>query len=186
MTARPILIAFLLALTSFTVTAKDKKDQEEVPVIIVKDSATGTYAFEQVVEVPDVKKEELYSRAKTWVTVNVKSGDNNNVFDDKEGTIINTGSLKFGGKKAFRWAVKDGVFDFKLQLQFKDGRFKIHIGNITAFINDIARGERTMAYAELDSDKAAAYSRDQINIKLAAFIAALEDAIKAKPAKSDW
>src|SRR5690242_12576302 len=87
------------------------QDDEEQP-FLTKDESTGDYAFEEVIQIPNVKKEELFDRAKKWILATMKTADNNITFDDKEYSAVNTGAIKIDPKSFFTVAVQQGAFDF--------------------------------------------------------------------------
>ena len=79
-----------------------------------------SFYFDTIVIAPNANMETLYKRAKEWVTGNIRTVDNNIVFDDKGFTEIkNEAMLKLN--------VMDGRFvNFKYSIKFQNDKFRIH------------------------------------------------------------
>ncbi|MCK0199125.1 DUF4468 domain-containing protein [Ornithobacterium rhinotracheale] len=85
--------------------------------------------FTKVVEVPGVSKENLYNRAKLWVSDNFKKVDYVVDVDDKEGGVLICKS-NFPIQKDGFWGIDfDGRINFTLKLLFKDGKYKYELTN---------------------------------------------------------
>ncbi len=117
----------LLAFSFFCMTAAFADGFESK---IVPKDAQGHLAYEKVVAVSNAKKEDLYAKVKAWVVENVKTVDNNILFDDKNfETIITTPTIALENLKNSH--VVNQKVNFKLKIQFKDGKMKV---TATSFI----------------------------------------------------
>src|SRR5262249_21175282 len=126
------------------------KEKEEIKTVLVKDDASGEYYYEGVVPVEGVSKEEMFKRAKQWILSNLKSADNNIQFDDKEWVINNEASTLINSAQGFGWVISRGYTNFKLNIQFKDGRYKLRIDNVIIYLeHGIAAPPNSGSYALL-------------------------------------
>ena len=78
-------------------------------------------SYSGVVETDSVSKEILYKRGLLWIANAFK--DSKEVIqlkDENSGQIISKGTFKYNGKDDFY----RGFIEFKLELYFKDGRYK--------------------------------------------------------------
>ena len=120
-------IIVLLALSFILLLAKDKKKEVAFP----KDS-TGKIVYTEVVEMPGVTKDVLYSRAYEWFAKSFVSANNVIQMQDKEaGKIIGKGCYGFDKNKV----------NFTLSIYLKDGKYKYEI---TDFVHEtiMPRGYR--------------------------------------------
>ena len=115
-----LLIAITLLFTTPIVKAQDK--DEKVKMVLVKEENSDNYYYEGVVPVEGVTKEEMFKRAKAWVLSNFKTGDNNSQFDETNFEIYNSPTIIV--KKG------DNYVNFKIKLQFKDGKYKFRFDNL--------------------------------------------------------
>jgi hypothetical protein len=182
-----LLVVMSLLMITPTMQAKDK--EEEYKVVVVKNEANGSYAYEQVVNVEGVSKEEMFSRAKKWIISNFKTNDNNIQFDETNLTIANTATVVLKVASGFNWALTSGLVNFKLNLQFKDGRYKFVFDNIAvqaAYSDGIVE---TVNYEQVQrNNKPAKHIRKEINEKLLAIATQMEEVIKTGggKGKDDW
>jgi hypothetical protein len=79
---KAIIISAMLVFFAF-----GSKAQSQPP----KDPATGAYIYQDVVIVDSATKQQLYTKAKSWILKTLKSGDNIIQLDDKHFNSI-TGS----------------------------------------------------------------------------------------------
>ncbi len=182
-----LLVVLSLMMASPVVQAKDK--DEEYKVVVVKNAATGDYVFENVVNVEGVTKEEMFTRAKKWIIANFKTSDNNIQFDEANMSITNTATVVLKAASGFNWAITSGLVNFKLNLQFKDGRYKFVFDNIAvqcAYSDGIVE---TINYDQAQrNNKPAKHIRKEVNEKLLAIEMQLENTIKTggDKAKDNW
>ena len=95
-----------------------------------KDSVTGKYTFQGIVKVDSVSKNELYSRAREWISKSFVSANNVIQMDDKElGKIIGKGKTQ---NYYFGIGSDMGSILFTISIQVKDNKFKY---TITDFIH---------------------------------------------------
>ncbi len=181
----------LLLAFGFTAIAKEKEEFKE---IVTKDEATGEYYYEAVVPVEGIAKEEMFKRAKTWVLSNLKTSDNNINADEKDLSIINTASVVLDQTKGWGWAITSGNIDFKLNVLFKDGRYKVRFDNIVInamYVTGAGTSLQTISYtqyAKQRENKAARKFKQMVNEKMLAVAGGLEQAVRNgdSSSKKDW
>lgn len=189
-----LLLSLSLMLIAGTVTAKEKEKKEEFTEILVKDEATGEYYYEAVVPVEQVSKEEMFKRAKSWVVSSLKTNDNNINADAAELSIVNTASVVLDQMKGFGWAITSGNIDFKLNVLFKDGKYKVRFDNIVinaAYLTGQGTTLQTISYTQYaktsGKNKASRKFKEMVNAKMEAVAKGLDNAIKNGTAASkDW
>lgn len=179
------LVVLSLLLAAPVLQAKDK--EEDYKVVVVQ-GENGNYQYEQVVNVEGVSKEEMFKRAKSWIIANMKTEDNNIRFDETDLSITNTATVVMKAASGFNWAITHGLVNFKLNLMFKEGRYKIIIDNIAvhaAYADGIVE---TLGYDQLQrNNKPAKHIRKEVNEKLLSVATQLENAIKnGNKAKDNW
>lgn len=182
-----LLVVMSLLFVAPSVQAKDK--DEEYKVVVVKNEASGSYAYEQVVNVEGVTKEEMFNRAKKWIIANFKTSDNNIQFDEANLTIANTATVVMNAASGFNWAITSGLVNFKLNLQFKEGRYKFIFDNIAVQAVYSDGIVETVNYEQAQkNNKPAKHIRKETNEKLLAISTQLEQAIKTGggKGKDDW
>ena len=185
---RKILLVFALFTTvpATAVFAKGEKDKD-VKEVVVK-NATGAYSYEGVVAVENVSKEEMYKRSKQWVLSNLKTGDNNIGFDAEAQSINNTATIVMDPVGGFGWMITQGLFNFKIQLEFRDGRYKFIFDNIVVQSLYSTGIVETLAFEKITkNNKPAKHIKNEVNEKLAALAQSLEAAVKgAKSSNDNW
>jgi hypothetical protein len=179
-----LLLPILLLVISTASFAKGK-DKDYIEVL----SPDGVY--EEVIQIDNVSQAELFNRAKKWILQNMITGDNNIMFDDKEFTINNNGSLKIDPKSTFMWVIKSGVTNFKFHVWLKEGKYKFRIDNVSAYIilhANNAVAPHILLYNELESSKQGPHVKAQANDRMVAFIAAFKRgmATSAKQQDNNW
>ncbi len=157
-----------------------------------KDEVSGDSYYEEVVQLPGISQADLFKRSKTWIIANMKSVDNNIIFDDKEYSIVNSSAVKVDKKKYTTYWIDDGLIEFKFHVWLKDGRYKFRIDNIVyhLVINRGAMGisPRTSGYNELEDNKGDRYLKEQASDKLLALIEVYKVGMQSDPKqdKKDW
>jgi tRNA(Ser,Leu) C12 N-acetylase TAN1 len=123
-----LLVAAMLFIAVPNMQAKG--NDEEVKIVLIKEESSDNYYYEGVIPVEGVSKEEMFKRAKDWVLSTLKTNDNNIKFDEKEFSIIT--SSTFVVKETSRGAttLSSAQVNFKLIIQFKEGKYKFHIDNV--------------------------------------------------------
>ena len=114
-----LFLLLLLLLAGFTSIAQDEK---EPPVTLIKTEGSG-FTYEKVIDLPSVSKGEAYDRIKQWVASNLKTVDNNILFDDKDKNQIATSTNLLLGKVLSDITLN--VVEFKISFSFKDNKMKI-------------------------------------------------------------
>lgn len=89
-------------------------------------------SYSEVVEVPDVNKDELFVRGREWFNENFKSSKHVLQIEDKEtGELAGKGTMsviyvyKYMGERSYPADV-----NFTMNLWVKDGKYKYEIGNL--------------------------------------------------------
>ncbi|MES2619801.1 MAG: DUF4468 domain-containing protein [Bacteroidota bacterium] len=120
--------AILFNLLLLTMIAKSSLAQTAIP----RDTSTGLIAYQGVVKDDSVAKEELYARAKSWILKTLKSSDNMVQLDDKDfNSITGSGTILLDKKSSGPYSYQNGKLNFKLTVQFKDGRLRYTFENFT-------------------------------------------------------
>lgn len=97
----------------------------------------GTFRFEKIINIEGQNKEALYKRLKEWVLANVKTADNNIIFDDTNfERIVTTPTLSIENVKRY---VINQKANFKLNLSFKDNKIKVTATSFSYFGTDCNR-----------------------------------------------
>lgn len=113
------VIVFLMMLLAPVVTSGQK---------IEKDSVSGIYTAKGVVQVDDVPKDKLYSRAMEWIALSYKSAQDVVQLSNKEdGKIICKGNFPVS------LYMKSGSVEHTLTLEFKDNRFRYRYTNFVYY-----------------------------------------------------
>lgn len=179
-----LLVVLSLLSVSPALQAKD----DDYKVVVTKNETSGNYAYEEVINVEGIAKEEMFKRAKSWVIANLKTDDNNIRFDETNMNIINTATIVLKAAHGFNWALTHALVNFKLNIQFKDGRYKFVFDNIVvqaAYADGVVE---TLNYDQVQrNNKPAKHLRQEVNEKLLAIATQLEYAIKNGSAvKDNW
>jgi len=191
MTKTLMSLMFLL-LTAVSVQAKGG-DKAEFKEILVKDEQTGEYYYEAVVPVENVAKLDMFKRAKSWVLTSLKTSDNNINADESELSIVNTASVVLDQTKGFGWAITSGNIDFKLNVQFKDGKYKVRFDNVVINAVYVTGGGTSLQtvsynqYAKQKENKAVRKFKQMVNEKMLAVANSLDAAIRnGSSGSKDW
>lgn len=168
-----IVLSFLMAIP--LIHARDK--DEDYRVVVKNDN--GIFSFDSVVNVDGVQKEEMFSRAKQWVISNLKTADNNVLFDADKLSIATSSTIVLKAMRGFNWAVTSGFVNFKLNIQFKDNRYRFVFDNIIVQASYADGITETLNYEQLTrNNKVSKAIRQDVNEKLLALSNQLEQAIK--------
>ncbi len=181
------LLPLILLLLTATTNIYAGKNDNETKNVVVKDETTGDYSYKDVVKVENVTKEEMYAKAKKFILANFKNGDNNNQFDEANLSIINTSTVLLDGAAGFNWTINNAQVNFKINLEFKDERYRFVINNIIVYVEE--RGAReTLTYGKISpKNKPGKHIITQVNEKLLGVTNQLEKAIKSEKTKdSNW
>lgn len=181
-------LALILSLLAVIPGTESLAKEEKAAVEVVVKNASGSYSYENVVNVENVAKEEMFKRAKQWVLSNLKTGDNNIGVNEGNQTINNTATVVLAAGRGFNWAITHAVVNFKIQLEFRDGRYKFVFDNIVvqaAYADGIVE---TMAYETITrNNKPARHLKKEVDEKLSALASGLEAAVKGgKTANDNW
>lgn len=166
----------LLVVTVLSLFHISSKAQEE-GFKFKKDETSGQYYYEEVDTLNNVSQNDIFKRAKLWVMANMKTGDNNIAFDEKEFTIVNSAAMKVNPKRFSNRGIEDGSMDFKFHVWVRNGRYKLRIDNISYNLimgsgYNVMTGawtyhsSKTELYSELKDDKFGRYLKEQTAEKL--------------------
>ena len=115
--------------------------------------------IEEVVEVQDINKSEIYERAKIWMASNMKSSDGHILEDDKDKeNLIGTGNLLLKNKLF----VQDKIINYKMSIFFKDGKYKILIDNLIYHWVGVNGQVRTPYMLDLNIEYEKVYSKKKL------------------------
>jgi len=93
---------------------------------------TGEIEYQEVVQLKDINKDEVYLNAKNWMLSTLKSSDNMIQLDDVEKKqLIGSGTMVL--KK--RSLMTGCLLNFKVIIKFKEGRYQYTINNFLHFYN---------------------------------------------------
>jgi hypothetical protein len=184
------LLLILACMSLFSSLYAGDNDKSFTP-IFVQDKSTGEYYYEEVVTATGAGKEELYNRAKKWIVANMKTADNNIIFDDNGHTIVNATGIVLDKKNFFTVIIQEGVMSFKFHVWCKDGRLKLRVDNI---IYNVVLNHRsntfsphTWTYGDLNNNRVGNNLKEQGNEKAAALIAMFkESVINNSDVKDNW
>jgi len=163
------------------------KDKENYRVVVAPQSGGG-YAFDSVVTADGLSKEQMFQRAKDWIISHFKTDDNNINYDAAGSSITTTSTIVLNTGSGFNWSITHCVCNFKLNIQFKNGRYRFVFDNIivqAAYADGIVE---TLNYDQVQKNNAPAkHIRREVNEKLAAIAAQLAQAVQDGGAgNNDW
>jgi|GEM_PF-6110220 len=115
---------FLIIIASSLSAARKTNQTINMPY----DSINERYAYTRIVEAPQLNDIQLYMLAKKWTKQ--KFGDDHYLIDDVNTQLADRGSFSF--LYAYNKLSEPFTFNinYKLNLQFKNGKYKIEINNI--------------------------------------------------------
>ncbi len=117
---KKILILLLIPICSLS------QDKDYNKLIPQKD---GRYAYEEVVIVDSIKKDDIYVAAKRWMVDNFKSVKDAIQLDDTEaGMVIGKGFFTF--EKSSMMTNYEYWIRFSLEISAKDGKYRIRVYDI--------------------------------------------------------
>ncbi len=171
-------VCFLLLLGSFKAFSTEKLK----PSVLEQD-ANGNWFYEKVVTIDSVSKKDIYDKLKSWVIANVKTVDNNIMFDDANfDRIVTTPTISIEDNT---WTDNQTV-NFKLTVSFKDGKMKIYAAGFT-YRGHSGSGEVSGTFENYSNAKV---EINVVNSKFdeafTSFVKALKTAARNKKKDSDW
>ncbi len=182
---------FIFPILLFFISIVKVNAQEEQTLTFKPDEVSGDNYYEEVVTAPNLKQDEIFKRAKAWILANMKTGDNNITFDEKDFSIVNSAAMKVDQKNFFTYAILDGVMDFKFHVWIKEGKYKLRVDNITYHLllgQGAERSSKTESYNGLKDNKYSRHLKGQAEEKLYSLVNVFKKAIEteAKQDKKDW
>lgn len=129
-----IFIGILFTLSIFAFSAKKVWKDPNAKEIFPRD-ATGKIVYTEVIEMPNMTKDILYSRAYEWFAKTFNSAQNVIQMQDKEnGKIVGKGSFGDINITANLGLVTiEGKVNFTISVYLKDGKYKYEI---TDFVHE--------------------------------------------------
>ncbi|WP_394260791.1 DUF4468 domain-containing protein [Moraxella boevrei] len=99
--------------------AKDEKQVETLSQV------------QQVVEIPNISKDKIYSNSKQWVAINFKSANDVIQMDDKEsGVLIGKGNFNYPCKGWSCLGYDGDLVTFTVKIEVKDNKSRITFSDI--------------------------------------------------------
>lgn len=182
-----LLLAIALLTIAPALTAKDKDKDEEVKIVLVKEENSDNYFYEGVVPVEGVTKEEMFKRAKQWVLANLKTSDNNLQFDEQQFTIVNSSTIVVPPKRKTTLIVDKCLVNFKLLIQFKEGRYKFRFDNLVVYLEQGFVTQTTAYSPQFTKYKNEnKYIENELNKALTGLEIGLENQVKGTSTQDDW
>ncbi len=139
-----MLKSLLLSLLLACVAPVTVFSQEKEPPVTLLRTGSGAFYYEKVIDVAGASKTELYDRVKAWVIKNIKTSDNNVIFDDANKDHISaTVFLQLVQEHKHVYFAR---LDYKYTFSFKEGKCKVEAnqfqfcsrgGNVTEPFNDV-------------------------------------------------
>lgn len=174
LTSRGVFSAIVVLLTVNVAAALGPKIKApELP----KDEATGKITWQDVIEVPGVSSDELFSRATAWVATAYKSANDVIQMSDRAGGKLIVKGLEshtFGGLAPFTYYVRHSV-----TIEVKDGRYRYTI-------SDFRVDDTPLEIADFRPRKRVPQLMWRTKESMELFIPALTEAMnQASPAGSD-
>ncbi len=201
---KTVLCVILTCFYSFIALgqSKDKKKEVEIIEVLIDKEGNGNYKCDSIFQVSNITKEEMYSRARKWVIANLKTNDNNVEFNEVELSITTTPTILIPSYNvSFSGEITRGLANFKLNLQFKDNRYRITVDNVSMHLEygRPIRAPRVSSYNDFmatDGKKAKEgggkpryaldiYTIKEINKQIEALNLALYEAITNEKGKND-
>ena len=178
------LLFTCICLTAMPALSKGKDNYR----VVVTQQSGGGYAFDSVVTAEGQSKEQMYQRAKEWVIAHFKTDDNNVSYNAESSSITTTSTIVLKTGSGFNWSITHCICNFKLNIQFKDGRYRFVFDNIivqAAYADGIVE---TLNYDDVQKNNAPAkHIRREVNEKLAAIADQLAQAVQGGNSdNNDW
>lgn len=93
--------------------------------------AQGTpLEFSEVINADGKTVAQIYPIVKSWIAISFKSANSVIQMDDKEsGVFICKGNFSYRAPGGFTYRYIDGIVEFMLKVQIRDGRFKVTLSD---------------------------------------------------------
>lgn len=160
------------------------------------------FQFEEVVKTDStITKDELFNRARIWVTQNFKSKNNFITTEDRvAGEISGSGLMDYRADKKYKGSsCVEGPVTYKFNVFLKDGRYKYvfnsfdHKGSRGNICNRIDYGRLTLVAEAPEKGRGIAYNyawedvKYQTGTKVQSLVSDLKEAMNKKyEGSSDW
>jgi hypothetical protein len=116
------LILLLLPIIATAQTDSIKYLKDTIVVTQLPIDSSGTVLFKFIQEIPNVKKSDLYSRAKVWTAIAFRSAKNVIQFDDDEKNSLIVKGIEDNGYCIVR---------FYIHFTFKDNKYRVIISQLS-------------------------------------------------------
>ncbi|MCB0754448.1 MAG: DUF4468 domain-containing protein [Flavobacteriales bacterium] len=183
-----IIALMLIASIPFVASAQKNKDELNWPAMKI-DSKTNLITYTEVPEVPGTK-DELYDRAMKWGGEYFKNFAEKIRKQDKDSgemEIFNRVQIYAYDKKGVKTTSRQGLAQYTLTIQFKDGRYKYTVTDLNFKATSYQPLE---AWLDRDDPNATnhSYYLTDIDADIQATLKSLKDAMYSAGEKSgdDW
>jgi hypothetical protein len=183
-----IIALMLLASIPFVALAQKNKDELSWPAMKI-DSKTNLITYTEVPEAPGTK-DELYDRAMKWGGEYYKNFADKLRKQDKEaGEIEIFGRFPFFAydKKGVKTTSRQGLAQYTLTIQFKDGRYKYTVTDLNIKATSYQALEAWLDREDVNATNHSYYLTD-IDAEIQTTVKSLKDAMSSVGEKSgdDW
>lgn len=179
----PICITLLLLITGVFAQKNDHSLKE----VIQKDES-GQYTYQNVVAIDGVSKEALFKRAENYIKATFKTVDNNIEFDKQTAYILNTGTIILAPQpKSSFFQYQKAAHDFKIELWFKEGKYKLKVSNLMVYVQWDYNWKETKPFQEYSESTKKKYKRlaEEVNNSILDVLNDLETAIRSGTSSKD-
>jgi len=122
----------------FTITEQERNqirglyEQSEISSQSLNEQSEGNpLVYSQIVDVPNMPKDQLYDRIKQWLASAFKSLQNVNQLDDKvNGIFIGHGNMSWKSRVPSMMCAS-GYIEFEMKIQVKDNKFKMQMSDFS-------------------------------------------------------
>ncbi|OJV54149.1 MAG: hypothetical protein BGO31_12395 [Bacteroidetes bacterium 43-16] len=155
---KKILLIWMAMLLLIVKVLAQKGEQDSRP-LIQKDES-GQYTYQNVVTIDGVSKEVLFKRAENYIKTSFKTTDNNIQFDQESAYILNTGTIVLPAQpKSSFFQYQKAAYDFKIELWFKEGKYKVVVSNIMIYVQWDYNWTETKSFQEYSESTKKKYKR---------------------------
>ncbi|GHT62989.1 hypothetical protein FACS189451_08760 [Bacteroidia bacterium] len=94
-------------------------------------NAQEPLSFSKVIQTENISQDDVYNGVRTWFALAMKDANKVLVMDDKNaGILVGNTNIKYSFGK-FTYSAYDGFIDFVIQVNIREGRFKVEIKNFS-------------------------------------------------------
>ena len=116
----------------FTITESDRKRikdlyEQQSPQPISEQSEGNPITYSQIVDVPNMPKDQLYDKVKMWSASAFRSLKDVNQLDDKANGVFVAHATMPWKSNTFSMQCSTGHIDYEVKIRVKDNKFKFEI-----------------------------------------------------------